>query len=146
MLPAPRRDISTRGDGSLGEAGTRRHDPEGASAGSRSVESTSETRDLPVRAAVVAIRDEGAWGNAEPDQIAERTGLPREDVTKALWRLAAENPPFFRFSDDSTFGGREIRSISMPTRHGQRIVGAWPDSGVGRRTDHPLLAGGSRQR
>ena len=90
------------------------------------MESTWETRDLPVLAAVVAICDEDNWGEAQPAQIAHRTGLPLEDVVKALWKLAGENPPFFSLSEDSTFDGRDIGSVSMPTRHAQRTVGAWP--------------------
>ncbi|WP_418058470.1 hypothetical protein [Pimelobacter simplex] len=90
------------------------------------MESTWESRDLPVLAAVVEICDEDEWGMAEPEQIAERTGLPSEDVEKALWKLAGEQPPFFGFSNDSTFGGRDIGTITRPTGHAQRTVGAWP--------------------
>lgn len=109
------------------------HTPDGSGSGLSpqmdtflAMNSTWESRDLPVLAAVVAICDEDDWGEAQPAQIAERTGLPIEDVIKALWKLAGENPPFFSFSEDSTFGGRDIGSISMPTGHAQRTVGAWP--------------------
>lgn len=92
----------------------------------RAMESTWEARDLPVLAAVVEICDEDSWCNAEPSTIAERTGLSLEDVNKALWKLAGENPPFFEVSDASTFGGREIASVNNPSGHAQRTVGAWP--------------------
>ena len=90
------------------------------------MESTWEARDLPVLTAVVAICDEDPWGEADPSEVAGRTGLSIDEVTKSLWKLAGENPPFFSFSDESTFGGRDIGSISMPTGHAQRTVGAWP--------------------
>ena len=81
---------------------------------------------MPVLAAVVQICDENSWGEARPDAIAERTGLPLEDVVKALWKLSGERPPFFDLAEASDVGGREIMSVSNPSGHAQRTVGAWP--------------------
>lgn len=90
------------------------------------MDSTWETRELPVLAAVVQLCDEDDWGQAEPNQIAERTGLDIADVKKAVYRLLGEQPPFFQVSDSTTFEGRDFTSVHSPTGHAQRTVGAWP--------------------
>ena len=92
----------------------------------RPMDSTWETREMPVLAAVVQLCDEDDWGQAEPEQIAERTGLAVADVKKAVYRLLGEQPPFFQVADATTFGGRDFASVHSPTGHAQRTVGAWP--------------------
>lgn len=74
--------------------------------------------------AVVAICDEADY--AEKTVIAERTGLDRTTVRQALFALAAEQPPFFQYSDTSRMAGRDIDYITNPTGHARRTVGTWP--------------------
>jgi hypothetical protein len=40
--------------------------------------------------------------------------------------LAAEEPAFFSYSDLTTYGGRQMGSITDPTGHARRTVGTWP--------------------
>lgn len=116
--PADQYTEDRRGSGVASGVGRPIYDP--------GMESTWESRDLPVLSAVVDICDENEWGEARPNVIADRTGLPLHDVNKALWRLAGERPPFFEVSDASDFDGREILSVSNPSGHAQRTVGTWP--------------------
>ena len=81
---------------------------------------------MPVLAAVVQLCEEDDWGSADPEQIADRTGLDLADVKKAVWKLLGEEPAFFQITDSTTFGGRDFAAVHSPTGHAQRTVGAWP--------------------
>jgi hypothetical protein len=89
--------------------------------------STWESRDLPVLRAIVDLSDEGTWV-VQPEAIAARTALAIETVKIALWALAKEHPPFFEYSDLTTYGADlpEIGVIRDPTGHARRTVGTWP--------------------
>lgn len=89
------------------------------------MESTWESRDLPVLAAIVELADSGER-NVSKAAIHDRTGLDDETVLRALFALAGEQPPFFHYVDTSTFEGRDIDLIHSPTGHARRTVGAWP--------------------
>jgi hypothetical protein len=89
------------------------------------VKPTWEDRDLPVLRAIVELSDEGEW-RLSPEQIAERLGFDVDRVKLALFALAAEQPPFFSYSDMSDFEGRDIGAIREPTGHARRTVGTWP--------------------
>lgn len=88
---------------------------------------TWEDRDFPVLEAIVTLTDEGAH-HIEPEHLAKRTGLGEDSVNRALVALAGENPPFFQFTDTTTFDskGREIGFVYNPTGHARRTVGTWP--------------------
>jgi hypothetical protein len=49
-------------------------------------------------------------------------------VAAGLRALAAEQPPFFEYTDVTTFGSsqREIDNVRDPTGHARRTVGTWP--------------------
>lgn len=87
--------------------------------------STWEDRDLPVLAAIVELTEEGE-DYIELDQLADRTGFDDATVRRAVFALADEQPPFFRYADATTFGGRDIGAVSNPTGYARRTVGAWP--------------------
>ena len=91
----------------------------------RVMDSTWESRDLPVLAAIVALYDEsGAAVRAE--QIVEATGLTEVDVQRALFALADEQPLFFSTIDGSSLAGRAVLAVTQPTGQARRAVGAWP--------------------
>jgi hypothetical protein len=89
------------------------------------VESTWETRDLPVLEAIVRLYDEGNQA-VEARELTERTGFDYETVQQALWALAYEQPPFFDPIDTSTFGARDMAAVRSVSGHARRTVGAWP--------------------
>lgn len=77
--------------------------------------------------AIVEMSDEGTWV-VEPEAIAARTMLPIETVKIALWALSKEHPPFFEYSDLTTYAANlpDIGVIRDPTGHARRTVGTWP--------------------
>jgi hypothetical protein len=91
------------------------------------VANTWDARDQPILRAIVELSDDGAW-YIEPPVIAEYTGLEVETVKAGLRALAAEDPPFFEYSDRTGMGQsqREIGGIRNPTGHARRMVGNWP--------------------
>ena len=86
---------------------------------------TWEDRDLPVLRAIVELSDEGEW-HIDPDDIAKRLDFEVDKVRLALFALAAEEPPLFKYHDLTTYGGRDIGFVNSPTGHARRTVGTWP--------------------
>lgn len=88
---------------------------------------TWSTRDEPVLAAIVELVDNGAM-SVGPHDLVKHTGFDLETVQRALVALAAENPPFFEFSDMTGLDSeiREIENIRNPTGHARRTVRTWP--------------------
>lgn len=91
----------------------------------RGMESTWESRDLPVLQAIVGICDE-TGAAADRAAVAERTGLNEGTVRAAFFALAAEQPAFFRHGDTSRLARRDIDYALDPTGHARRTVGSWP--------------------
>lgn len=91
----------------------------------RFMDSTWETRDLPVLRAIVELSEEGV-GNVPVESVASRTGLDEETVRAAFLALEGEQPPFCRFSETQRLGGRRMDFARSPTGHARRTVGAWP--------------------
>ena len=80
---------------------------------------------MPVLRAIVELSDEGEW-DLEPEEIAERIGMDVDTVKVALFALAGEEPPLFKYHDRTTLGGPDIGHINSPTGHARRTVGTWP--------------------
>lgn len=89
------------------------------------MDSTWETRDLPVLRAVVQIEDETGQP-VEALQIGEATGLDDGAVQRALGALGREEPPFFDLIDDSSLAGTHYFGAAGCTGHARRTVGSWP--------------------
>jgi hypothetical protein len=89
------------------------------------MESTWESRDLPVLEAIVRLSDEGNYP-VEAQELTKRTGFDYETVQQALWALAYEQPPFFDPIDTSSFGGRDMAGVREVSGHARRTVSAWP--------------------
>lgn len=95
----------------------------GISTYSRNMDSTWETRDLPVLDAVVKIYEE--TGQAiRPRQIESVTGMEAAQVQKALRALLGEDPPFFE-KGQGAMGGH-ILLVGKVTGHARRTIGSWP--------------------
>ncbi|WP_139131862.1 hypothetical protein [Micromonospora chersina] len=88
---------------------------------------TWESRDLPVLRAIVEISDEGAR-DMDARDVAKRVGMDLETALVALFALAGEHPPLFKYEDASDFDGRDMCLIRDPSGHARRIVGTWPTS------------------
>lgn len=87
------------------------------------MDSTWESRDLPVLNAVVQIYEE--TGQAiRPKQIEVATGIDSADVQKALRALLSENPPFLERGQGAM--GGQVLMVGRVTGHARRAVGAWP--------------------
>lgn len=86
---------------------------------------TWQERDFPVLCAIVQLSDEGLRDMDAP-QVAARAGLDIETTLIALFALAAERPPLFRYEDDSDFETRSMCLIREPSGDARRIVGTWP--------------------
>jgi hypothetical protein len=87
------------------------------------VESTWETRDLPVLEYIVEYYDE--HGDApDPSLICEALDMDDEDVQRALRALQHDQPPFI--TDVRTTAAGTIFGVGAPTGHARRTVGAWP--------------------
>lgn len=86
---------------------------------------TWTTRDLPVLQAIVELSD-GGLDVVENHHLADHTGLDGETVTRALFALANEQPPFFSYIDGSSLAGKDIFGVRDPTGHARRTVGTWP--------------------
>lgn len=78
---------------------------------------------LPVLRGVVELFDEQGHGPVHIRHIAQLTGLPEEDVRRALGALEHEQPPFFTGSERSVAG---LIGVNAPTGHARRTVGQWP--------------------
>lgn len=87
------------------------------------MESTSESRDQPVLETIVRAYDESGPG-VSLEQIEAATGLPQEDVQRALRALMHEDPPFFTTSPLRASG--HIMMIRQMTGRARRTVGSWP--------------------
>lgn len=88
------------------------------------MESTWETRDLPVLEAVVRRFEETAQ-RVTASEIASETGLAAEGVQKAFRALVAADPPYFAAHDIRA--GHYV-SVAAPTERARRTVGAWPSA------------------
>jgi hypothetical protein len=87
------------------------------------MESTWESRDLPVLETIVRLYDE-TGSSPDPSEISEALGLEGGEVQRALRALEHEQPSFVtRF--DKVLTSR-IVGIGAPTGHARRVVGAWP--------------------
>ena len=86
------------------------------------MESTWETRDLPVLEAAVRLLDEYAE-SALPDlgDLCEATGLDNDSVHRALAALQGEYLAYERGGGDGRF--THVKSVTAQAR---RIVGQWP--------------------
>ncbi|RKN48232.1 hypothetical protein [Micromonospora endolithica] len=89
------------------------------------MEDTWESRELPVLRAIVEISDEGVRDMDSRD-VAKRVGLDLETTLVALFALAGERPPLFKYEDASDFDGRDMCLIREPSGHARRTVGTWP--------------------
>lgn len=91
------------------------------------MESTWESRDLPVLEAIVQLLDE-TGDSVEGEQIVKRTGFDSQTVALAVKALQGEDPPFFdaRVIRRAAFRPLEVVSVSNLTGHARRTVGAWP--------------------
>jgi hypothetical protein len=88
------------------------------------MESTWETRDLPVLEAIVRTYDE-TGESPSPPAIAETCGLSGDEVQRAL-RALDYNEPSFVTKMYVAGGGAGVVAIGAPTGHARRTVGAWP--------------------
>lgn len=89
----------------------------------RAMESTWETRELPVLRAIVEHFDE--TGDAmRPEEIARATGFDPDTVQRALRFLQHESPSLITKMDSVMTG--EIVIVGYPTGEALRRVGAWP--------------------
>jgi hypothetical protein len=88
------------------------------------VESTWETRDLPVLEEAVRYFDDADAFRLDIANIVTATGLSADDVNRALRALASARPPLIE--------GIEIGEATYPiiltgvTERARREVGAWP--------------------
>jgi hypothetical protein len=89
------------------------------------MDSTWETRDLPVLKVVVGIEEETGRYAMVAD-IAERTGLSDEQVQRAIAALSREEPQLFDVIDSSSMSGSYYAGAGDTTGHARRVVGAWP--------------------
>ena len=87
------------------------------------LQSTWETRELPVLEAIVRLYDETGRVSRFKD-VVEASGLIEEEVEKALRALDHETPPLTT-KTQKAFGGAVI-SVGAPTGAARRAVGAWP--------------------
>lgn len=85
------------------------------------MDSTWESRDLPVLEAVVEACDSEV--HADPAAIARATGLEYTQVQRALRALNAEHPPLFTAR---TQANGDIYIVVGATGEARRRVGAWP--------------------
>jgi hypothetical protein len=88
------------------------------------MESTWESRDLPVLVHIVEFYDEYGY-SPDPFDIAHACGFDDNKVAqRALRALEHEEPPFITGFDRVMTGN--IIGIGAPTGHARRTVGAWP--------------------
>ncbi|MFI7067083.1 hypothetical protein ACIBL3_39220 [Kribbella sp. NPDC050124] len=88
------------------------------------MESTGETRDLPVLTHIVEFYDENGH-TPDPSDITEACGFDdKETVQRALRALQHEEPPFIKGLQTVLTG--DAIGIGAPTGHARRVVGAWP--------------------
>jgi hypothetical protein len=88
------------------------------------MESTWETRDLPVLENIVRTYDETGV-SPDPSEIAESCGLSRDEIQRAL-RALQHNDPSLVTRMHVAGGGAGVVAIGAPTGHARRMVGAWP--------------------
>jgi hypothetical protein len=89
------------------------------------MDSTWESRDLPVLRVIVAMEDE-TRRHVTAEQIQQATGLDGDDVQRALGALGREQPPFFEIMDVSSMSGAFYMGAVNSTGHARRTVGSWP--------------------
>jgi hypothetical protein len=87
------------------------------------VDSTWESRDLPVLQAVVQLYEVNGR-DVRAEQIEEALGLPRETVQAALRALKHSDVPYLTNVYEVAEG--YIWHAGAPTGHARRLVGAWP--------------------
>lgn len=91
------------------------------------MDSTWESRDLPVLEAIVQLFDQtGEFVTG--DQIAQHTGFDQQTVTLAVQALDGEDPRLLEARVIRPGGGEPLQVISVYniTGHARRMVGAWP--------------------
>jgi hypothetical protein len=86
------------------------------------MESTWETRDLPVLESIVYGYDETGV-SPTPTEIAETCGLNSDEVQRALRALQHTEPSFVTKMAETSAG---IVLVGAPTGHARRVVGSWP--------------------
>ncbi|GAA1691942.1 hypothetical protein GCM10009745_41660 [Kribbella yunnanensis] len=87
------------------------------------MESTWESRDLPVLEAIVRLYEETGT-LMSPSRIGVTAGVPESDVQKALRALQHNDPPYI--TKLSKQGNGDVYLVGAPTGHARRTVGAWP--------------------
>ena len=87
---------------------------------------TWETRDLPVLKALVELDDEGDNGRVTVDAIAERIGMGKDQVGRAIRVLSREEPRFFELGMTSSLADTQIHHVYNVSGHARRAVGTWP--------------------
>ena len=85
------------------------------------MDSTWESRDLPVLEAVVEACDRETY--ADPGAMTRATGLAYEEVQRALRALSAEQPRLFTAQSQAN---GDIFLVTGATGEARRRVGAWP--------------------
>lgn len=88
------------------------------------MESTWETRELPLLAAAVEWFDDPDANIMNMPDIIERSGLSEDDVKRALRRLDSATPPYFEGVETAEF--IYPVALSRVTERALREVGAWP--------------------
>jgi hypothetical protein len=86
---------------------------------------TWERREFPVLRTIVEISDEGAR-DMDARDVARHAGFDLGTTLVALFALAGEDQPLFKYEDASDFDGRDMCLIREPSRHARRTVGTWP--------------------
>lgn len=87
------------------------------------MQSTWETRDLPVLEAIVLLSDErvGPFG---VESVVPTAPLSEPEVQATLRALSGEHPPLLE--NCTTMAGGSIRLVGSATGEARRRVGAWP--------------------
>jgi hypothetical protein len=87
------------------------------------VESTWESRDLPVLDAIVRLLDQGSFSVSVRD-VASETGLAPETVDRAI--AALEGPFVVEYEQFATDGDPNPWSVRQVTAAARQAVGQWP--------------------
>jgi hypothetical protein len=88
------------------------------------VEPTWQSRDFPVLCAIVEAMEEHPGSEARLEEIAQRSGLGRADVDKAIVKLWAARPPYF---EAITVEETHPIAVTSVTERALRETEQWPN-------------------